>query len=274
MRQLLNFLLSDPRILIAIIFLGAPVVKAILKAIQKNKDERRRRLALERAREEALRTGRPEPVGTGQARTMQAGPVEAMPQSPASQAAGAVAARRRMEELAARRAAAQRASTPARPIATGPSMRSPTPATPAPPATPGQSTASPGAPQSFKLRLPNGMEIQLPMPGGETGPAPRPRQAETRREKRARREGQPRAESARSEETARSADAAQRAEAARRAEREQERRSTPKPVEEGRAVVMASSPVGQRSGLRLGGVGTWRRAIIMAEVLGTPPGLR
>lgn len=240
---------QNPQLVVFLLFLAAPVFKAIAKAFARSKQEREYRAAMQRAEAEALRTGR------------NVGDVPQRGAAPADSSMNDQNARRQLEERAeVRRAAISRAQQ--RPASAAGSMMG------RPPTSQPQTAGAPATAGMIRLKLPNGIVIQVPDPGAgraaPTTPAPVP--PPPRAGKRGPRGATPqrRADAP----TLRAGEApTERAPRTRAAEAAAavEARRNPEPV---------STPLPVRGGYGRPAPGSWRRAVIMAEILGTPPGLR
>lgn len=146
LQAILRFLANNPQFIIVLVIVGAPILKAILKTLEDQKQKRAQLAARRRLEDEMLRTGR-------------------MPQQmPSGGVTPEVSARERLEELAARRRAMIEDAS-----------RQPQ----APQQAPSRPATVPG--QMTQVRLPGGIVIEVPaelvppegLPG-RTSPPPRP----------------------------------------------------------------------------------------------------
>ncbi|MFA6046159.1 MAG: hypothetical protein WC718_14340 [Phycisphaerales bacterium] len=254
--NLWQFVTQNPKVIIFLIFLAAPVVKAMAKAFAKAKQDREQKAAMERAQAEALRTGRP--VG------------EVLPPGAATAPDSSMKdqnARRQLEERAtARRAAVSRAQQ--RPASAAGSVMGRPPLSQ--PQTSNAPTPPPAAPGMIRLKLPNGMVIQVPDPNaGSAAPVPAPQLPPQRAQRAGKRGQRPSKPERRDDAPALRADEAptERAPRIRAAE-------AAAAVEERRNPTAVVPPTtAMRGGFGRQSPGSWRRTFIMAELLGKPPGM-
>jgi len=234
--RLLNWIASNPQLLIWVVIIAAPVFKAVLKALGEQKRKRDAMLAAQRAQLEELRTGRAS--------------------TPPQRIEAPVSARQQMEEAAARRRGqvvqAQRARQP----------EAPAQAPPAPPA----------EVRMTQVRLPGGIVMEFPV---EQAPQPAP-PAPTRpqQQRGQRRRGAKPVQTPVAAPNAETLARAARMEAQREAAREdQEVRARGAALAAGAPVAPPVTRVGQRG---LGGVtrDELRRVFILREVFGPPLSMR
>lgn len=149
--RLLNWIASNPQLLIWVVIIAAPVFKTVLKALREQKKKRDAMLVAQRAQLEELRTGRPTPSP----QRVEA-PVSAREQMEEA------AARRRGQVVQAKRARQAGAQAPAQPA--------PTP---------------PAEVRMTQVRLPGGIVMEFPV---EATPQPAP-PSPTRQQRGQRRRG-------------------------------------------------------------------------------------
>jgi hypothetical protein len=251
LQAIFQFIKNNPGALVTLIFIGAPIFSAIMKALAQKKQERDALARREKAQLEALRTGRP------------------VAEPPADQAS----ARQRLEELAQRRRQALAQAGPAARTA-----QPPAPSTPPPTPTPG----------TRQIRLPGGIILEVPedlappAPAPQPRPSPAPQNTERRRTPKRRPAAtppmptQPQAPARSATPPARVASASENiTRSAQRAALSVPDQPTA-PAEPPAARPPSTTRAAARDARSFGPWtrADWRRAIIMRELLGPPVGMR